>query len=220
MKIRNEDQQIELPPGFRFHPTNEELITHYLSRKVVNSEFNAIATAEADLNKCEPWDLPFEAQFRDPTEDGRHWDKTLIDGRTISVSRAKYPKPKGVNELLLGLNRQRAFTQSGIWKPKLVNGKETPKTVKVYRKVSNDISYKDALLSKLHAGIVSVDILDYTSVIIQENTNGGISTDISIQAVNYDWMKSCMVGIIKTSYEEDLVQKSISQDGIEAKIVK
>lgn len=53
-----EDDQIELPPGFRFHPTDEELITHYLSRRVLDSEFSARAIGEVDLNKVEPWELP------------------------------------------------------------------------------------------------------------------------------------------------------------------
>ena len=49
---------MDLPPGFRFHPTDEELITHYLSRKTADPGFAAHAVGEADLNKCEPWDLP------------------------------------------------------------------------------------------------------------------------------------------------------------------
>lgn len=51
-------QPLDLPPGFRFHPTDEEIITYYLTEKVLNSNFSAIAIGEADLNKCEPWDLP------------------------------------------------------------------------------------------------------------------------------------------------------------------
>lgn len=47
-----------LPPGFRFHPTDEELITYYLTRKVLDFGFAAKAIADVDLNKCEPWDLP------------------------------------------------------------------------------------------------------------------------------------------------------------------
>lgn len=47
-----------LPPGFRFHPTDEELVSYYLTRKVVDSNFAVHAIAEVDLNKCEPWDLP------------------------------------------------------------------------------------------------------------------------------------------------------------------
>ena len=58
-----DDEQIELPPGFRFHPTDEELITDYLSPKILDSEFDAIAIGEVDLNKVEPWDLPCKSFF-------------------------------------------------------------------------------------------------------------------------------------------------------------
>ena len=47
-----------LPPGFRFHPTDEELITHYLCRKVSDTGFTGKAVVDVDFNKCEPWDLP------------------------------------------------------------------------------------------------------------------------------------------------------------------
>ncbi|GMP30595.1 hypothetical protein CsSME_00005190 [Camellia sinensis var. sinensis] len=45
--------ELELPPGFRFHPTDEELITHYLSQKVLDSSFYALAISDVDLNKGE-----------------------------------------------------------------------------------------------------------------------------------------------------------------------
>ena len=57
-KPKKEDEAFELPPGFRFHPTDEELITYYLTQKVHDSCFDARAIGEVDLNKCEPWDLP------------------------------------------------------------------------------------------------------------------------------------------------------------------
>ena len=44
----------QLPPRFMFHPTDEELITHYLIRKVLDRNFTRRAIAEVDLNKCEP----------------------------------------------------------------------------------------------------------------------------------------------------------------------
>ena len=56
--VNKGEELIDLPPGFRFHPTDEEIITCYLTEKVVNSNFSASAIGEADLNKCEPWDLP------------------------------------------------------------------------------------------------------------------------------------------------------------------
>lgn len=52
------DDLMDLPPGFRFHPTDEEIISYYLTERVMNSSFSARAIGEVDLNKCEPWDLP------------------------------------------------------------------------------------------------------------------------------------------------------------------
>ena len=48
-----------LPPGFRFHPKDEELICDYLMKKVTSSESSLFI--EVDLNKCEPWDIPGES---------------------------------------------------------------------------------------------------------------------------------------------------------------
>ncbi|XP_042479057.1 NAC domain-containing protein 19-like [Macadamia integrifolia] len=62
-RLTEGDDCIELPPGFRFHPTDEEIITHYLAQKVMNSSFSAKAIGEVDLNKCEPWDLPKKAKM-------------------------------------------------------------------------------------------------------------------------------------------------------------
>lgn len=61
-----EDDQIELPPGFRFHPTDEELITHYLQKKVMDTGFSAKAIGEVDLNKSEPWELPCKQSRNHP----------------------------------------------------------------------------------------------------------------------------------------------------------
>jgi hypothetical protein len=60
---KGEDQVLDLPPGFRFHPTDAEIIVFYLTEKVKNRKFSATAIGEADLNKCEPWDLPSKFFF-------------------------------------------------------------------------------------------------------------------------------------------------------------
>ncbi|CAK9162935.1 unnamed protein product [Ilex paraguariensis] len=61
--LGSEDEKMELPPGFRFHPTDEELITHYLGQKVLDQTFCPRAIGEVDLNKVEPWDLPWRAKM-------------------------------------------------------------------------------------------------------------------------------------------------------------
>ncbi|XP_010935813.1 NAC domain-containing protein 53 isoform X2 [Elaeis guineensis] len=48
----------QLAPGFRFHPTDDELVSYYLKRKVSGKSLRIDAIAEIDLYKCEPWDLP------------------------------------------------------------------------------------------------------------------------------------------------------------------
>lgn len=49
---------LRLPPGFRFHPTDEELVLQYLKRKVYSSPLPSSIIPEVDLSKYNPWDLP------------------------------------------------------------------------------------------------------------------------------------------------------------------
>ena len=50
--------QSSLPPGFRFHPTDEELILHYLKKKLASTPFPVSVIADVDIYKFDPWDLP------------------------------------------------------------------------------------------------------------------------------------------------------------------
>ncbi|KAK9049549.1 hypothetical protein SSX86_031483 [Deinandra increscens subsp. villosa] len=83
-----------LPPGFRFHPTDEELITCYLLRKVLDRSFTGRAFSDVDLNKCEPWELPQRAKMGE-----KEW-------YFFSLRDRKYPT---------GLRTNRA-TEAGYWK--------------------------------------------------------------------------------------------------------
>ncbi|KAE8816209.1 protein CUP-SHAPED COTYLEDON 3 [Hordeum vulgare] len=84
-----------LPPGFRFHPTDEELVTFYLAAKVFNGTCcGGVDIAEVDLNRCEPWDLPEAARMGE-----REW-------YFFSLRDRKYPT---------GLRTNRA-TGAGYWK--------------------------------------------------------------------------------------------------------
>ncbi|XP_038886086.1 protein CUP-SHAPED COTYLEDON 3 isoform X2 [Benincasa hispida] len=85
-----------LPPGYRFHPTDEELIAFYLASKVFKpSNFHhGVNIAEVDLNRCEPWELPEEAKMGE-----KEW-------YFFSLRVRKYPT---------GLRTNRA-TVAGYWK--------------------------------------------------------------------------------------------------------
>ena len=49
---------MSLPPGFRFHPTDDELVGYYLKRKVDGLKIELEVIPVIDLYKCDPWDLP------------------------------------------------------------------------------------------------------------------------------------------------------------------
>ncbi|KAJ3672201.1 hypothetical protein LUZ60_006922 [Juncus effusus] len=55
---------VPLAPGFRFHPTDEELVIYYLKRKILNRPLKLDAIAEIDLYKLEPWELPPKSRIR------------------------------------------------------------------------------------------------------------------------------------------------------------
>ncbi|KAK8963901.1 NAC domain-containing protein 7 [Platanthera guangdongensis] len=46
-----------VPPGFRFHPTDEELVGYYLKKKVASQKIDRDVISDVDLYRIEPWDL-------------------------------------------------------------------------------------------------------------------------------------------------------------------
>ncbi|KAJ0249382.1 NAC protein [Hirschfeldia incana] len=64
---QEEEQKLKLP-GFRFHPTDEELVGFYLSKKVLQKKSSKIdeIISHIDIYKFDPWDLP---RLRDTEKD-------------------------------------------------------------------------------------------------------------------------------------------------------
>lgn len=51
-----------VPPGFRFHPTDEELVGYYLRKKVAAKKIDLDVIRDIDLYRIEPWDLQGKAR--------------------------------------------------------------------------------------------------------------------------------------------------------------
>ncbi|MED6206827.1 hypothetical protein PIB30_030388, partial [Stylosanthes scabra] len=87
-----------LPPGFRFYPSDEELVCHYLYKKITNDQLlKATALVEIDLHICEPWQLPEVAKLN-----GNEWyffsfrDRKYATGfRTNRATTSGYWKATG-----------------------------------------------------------------------------------------------------------------------------
>ncbi|CAG7899358.1 protein FEZ [Brassica rapa] len=62
MEERNNDgdhkMEEVLLPGFRFHPTDEELVSFYLKRKIQHNPLSIELIRQLDIYKYDPWDLP------------------------------------------------------------------------------------------------------------------------------------------------------------------
>ncbi|KAM0856286.1 hypothetical protein ACQ4PT_049222 [Festuca glaucescens] len=85
-----------LPPGFRFHPTDVELVSYYLKRKIMGKKLFVEAISVVELYKFAPWDLP---------------DKSCLQSKDLEwfffcPRDKKYPKGSRTNRA----------TPNGYWK--------------------------------------------------------------------------------------------------------
>ncbi|WVY90507.1 hypothetical protein V8G54_036021 [Vigna mungo] len=67
-KLHNSDEEDKkedevVLPGFRFHPTDEELVGFYLRRKVEKKPLRIELIKQIDIYKYDPWDLPSKITF-------------------------------------------------------------------------------------------------------------------------------------------------------------
>ncbi|KAL0303510.1 UNVERIFIED_CONTAM: NAC domain-containing protein 53 [Sesamum radiatum] len=82
-----------LAPGFRFHPTDEELVRYYLRRKVCGKGFRFDAISEIDIYKAEPWDLPSFSRLK--TRDLEWYFFSVLDKKYGNGARTNRATEKG-----------------------------------------------------------------------------------------------------------------------------
>ncbi|PKU72357.1 NAC domain-containing protein 7-like [Dendrobium catenatum] len=98
------DTAAHVPPGFRFHPTDEELVNYYLRKKIASRRIDLNVIKDVDLYKIEPSDLQEICKIGD--EEQHDW-------YFFSHKDKKYPT---------GTRTNRATT-TGFWK---ATGRDKP----------------------------------------------------------------------------------------------
>ncbi|KAF8390930.1 hypothetical protein HHK36_023230 [Tetracentron sinense] len=79
--LDNNKEDEDLLPGFRFHPTDEELVGFYLQRKVEKKPISIELIKQIDIYKYDPWDLPKVSTVGD-----KEWYFFCIRGRKYKNS--------------------------------------------------------------------------------------------------------------------------------------
>uniref|UniRef100_A0A6N2LUR1 NAC domain-containing protein n=1 Tax=Salix viminalis TaxID=40686 RepID=A0A6N2LUR1_SALVM len=99
-----------VPPGFRFHPTEEELVGYYLKRKIHSQKIDLDVIANIDLYKMEPWDI--QARCKLGYDEQKEWyffshkDRKYPTGtRTNRATAAGFWKATGRDKAVLSKNR-------------------------------------------------------------------------------------------------------------------
>ncbi|XP_065853941.1 NAC domain-containing protein 54 [Euphorbia lathyris] len=132
---------MSLPPGFRFHPTDEELVAYYLDRKINGRTIELEIIPEVDLYKCEPWDLP-EKSFL-PSKDMEWYfysqrDKKYPNGsRTNRATRDGYWKATGKDRSVNSQRRSVGMKKTLVYyKGRAPHGIRTNWVMHEYRSLS------------------------------------------------------------------------------------
>ncbi|CAK9172000.1 unnamed protein product [Ilex paraguariensis] len=112
---------MKLPIGFRFHPTDEELVVHYLNRKVCSLPLPASVIPELDVYQTNPWDLPGDSEEKMYFFSKRRGNVKRC-GTTTFISGSGYWKAIGKDKQILtpgssqpvGIKKSLVFYQLGI----------------------------------------------------------------------------------------------------------
>ncbi|CAL8998291.1 unnamed protein product [Prunus brigantina] len=115
-------------PGFRFHPTEEELVEFYLRRKVEGKRFNVELITFLDLYRYDPWELPAMAAIGE-----KEWffyvprDRKYRNGdRPNRVTTSGYWKATGADRMI----RSENFRSIGLKKTLVFYSGKAPKGIR------------------------------------------------------------------------------------------
>ncbi|URE20823.1 No apical meristem (NAM) protein [Musa troglodytarum] len=128
-----------VPPGFRFHPTDEELVDYYLRKKVAARKIDLDVIKDVDLYKIEPWDL--QEICRIGAEEQNEWyffshkDKKYPTGtRTNRATTAGFWKATGRDKPIYSKHRLVGMRKTLVYyKGRAPNGQKSDWIMHEYR---------------------------------------------------------------------------------------
>ncbi|XP_010448140.1 PREDICTED: NAC domain-containing protein 72 [Camelina sativa] len=151
MGVREKDPlaQLSLPPGFRFYPTDEELLVQYLCRKVAGYHFSLQVIGDIDLYKFDPWDLPSKALFGE-----KEWyffsprDRKYPNGsRPNRVAGSGYWKATGTDKIITSDGRRVGIKKALVfYAGKAPKGTKTNWIMHEYRLIEHSRSHGSSKL--------------------------------------------------------------------------
>ncbi|XP_050269169.1 NAC domain-containing protein 30 isoform X1 [Quercus robur] len=128
-----------VPPGFRFHPTEEELVGYYLRRKINSLKIDLDVIADIDLYKMEPWDIQDRCKLGYDEQNEwyffSHKDKKYPTGtRTNRATAAGFWKATGRDKAVLSKNRIIGMRKTLVfYKGRAPNGRKSDWIMHEYR---------------------------------------------------------------------------------------
>ncbi|KAL5558455.1 hypothetical protein UlMin_034666 [Ulmus minor] len=128
-----------VPPGFRFHPTEEELVGYYLKRKINSLKIDLDVIIDIDLYKIEPWDIQARCKLSYAEQNEwyffSHKDKKYPTGtRTNRATAAGFWKATGRDKAVLSKNRIIGMRKTLVfYKGRAPNGRKTDWIMHEYR---------------------------------------------------------------------------------------
>ncbi|KAG2396775.1 hypothetical protein LR48_Vigan08g043800 [Vigna angularis] len=193
--------QLSLPPGFRFYPTDEELLVQYLCRKVAGHHFSLPIIAEVDLYKFDPWVLPAKAVFGE-----KEWyffsprDRKYPNGsRPNRVAGSGYWKATGTDKIITTEGRKVGIKKALVfYVGKAPKGSKTNWIMHEYRVL--DSSRKNNL------GTTKLDDWVLCRIYKKNSSSQKVETNL--------WGKECSNGSSpsSSSHVEDMVESFLEID--------
>ncbi|XP_061353281.1 NAC domain-containing protein 43 [Gastrolobium bilobum] len=138
--------QSQVPPGFRFHPTEEELLQYYLRKKVSYEKIDLDVIRDVDLNKLEPWDIQEKCKIgTTPQNDWyffSHKDKKYPTGtRTNRATTAGFWKATGRDKVIYSNGKRIGMRKTLVfYKGRAPHGQKSDWIMHEYRLDDNNTS--------------------------------------------------------------------------------